>query len=231
MALEIGCSGSGHGFVAGSVDPGTDAGPMVEDATVAGDDGPSGAVFTNAGADAAIVVQSGPCMAGVYQGPFMTYLGGGADGGSAGPFSFMDNGTLTIVLNEEKVMMISMGGGELPTTTSTTSLDIADGGALDGSDSIGGHFFASLVGKLDCSPDAGPPYHFSAIWSNAQYSNPFVNLPLVGDMTADYQEAGASSPPMLMNGTIYGGAVLTDGGQPFVSASGTWAATWIAPPP
>ena len=141
----------------------------------------------------------------------------------------MDNGTLTIVLNEAKVMTISMSGGELPTTTSTTTLDIADGGSLDGSDMIGGRFFANLVGKLDCSPDAGPPYRFVAAWSNASYTNPFVTIPIVGDLAADYQEAGAATPPMLVNGAIFGGAVLTDGGQPFAMASGNWSAIWIGP--
>jgi hypothetical protein len=233
-ALEVGCGGGSQGLGLDDGDSGqvADAGSTTADATISGDDAPSGSVFVNSGSDGAtVVVQNGPCAAGVYQGPFMTYVGGGADGGSAGPFSFMENGVLTLVLNEQKVMTISMSGGEVPTTTSTTTFDIADGGALDASDSIGGHFFANLVGKLDCSPDAGPPYHFSATWSNALYSNAFINLPLVGQMTADYQEAGATTAPVLTNGTIYGGGVLMDGGQPVVSASGAWSATWIAPAP
>jgi hypothetical protein len=237
VALGLGCGGASQGALAGDdgsgdSDRNADGGPALADATVSGDDASSGTIFVNTGSDGStVVVQDGPCAAGVYQGPFMTFVGGGADGGSAGPFSFMENGILTVILSAQKVMMISMTGGEVPTTTSTTTFDIADGGALDASDSIGGHFFADLVGSLDCSPDAGPPYRFSATWANGVYSNPFINLPLVGQMAADYQEAGATSPPMLANGTIFGGGVLMDGGQPFVSASGSWSATWIAPAP
>ena len=239
IALGVGCGGGRQGLILddGGADFGADAGSTIEDATVSGAGAASGGVFTNSGVDAAAVfVQSGPCAAGVYQGPFMTYIGVGADGGSAGPFAPMDNGTLTIILSGERVTMVSMGGGELPTTTSTTTLDSADGGTLDGSDSLGGHFFANLTGKLDCSPDAGPPYHFRATWSNASYSDPVITLPLVGHLTADYQEAGATAAPMLVNGSIFGGGVFggafaTDGGQPFASGSGTWSATWIAPPP
>jgi hypothetical protein len=234
LALEVGCGGTSQGLgTDGDSNPPADGGSTLGDATISGDDAAPGTVFQNSGADGAavVVVQDGPCAAGVYQGPFTTYVGAGADGGSAGIFSFMENGTLTITLNAQKGMTITMTGGEVPTTTSTTTLDIADGGALDASDMIGGHFFANLVGTLDCSPDAGPPYRFSATWSNAAYSNPFVNLPLVGQMAADYEEGGATTPPMLANGAIFAGAVFMDGGQPFVSSSGTWSATWIAPPP
>jgi hypothetical protein len=233
--LGVGCGGGGRALDIGDVGAGprADAGSTVGDATMASDDASPGAVFTNTGGDGATasVVEDSPCVPGVYQGPFMTYIGGGPDGGGAGLFSFMDNGTLTIVLNQEKVMTITMAGGELPTTTSTTTLDIADGGSLDGSDMIGGRFFANLVGKLDCAADAGPPYRFAAVWANAEYANPFVTVPIVGNLTADYQEAGAATPPRLVNGTIFGGAVLTDGGQPYAMASGSWSATWIAPPP
>jgi hypothetical protein len=235
MAFEVGCGGSSQGFGPGDNDsnPSPDGGSSIADATIAADDASPGSVFANSGSDGAavVIVQDGPCAAGVYQGPFLTYVAGGADGGSAGPFSFMEKGTLTIVLNEQKSVTISMGGGEVPTTSSTTTLEIADGGALDASDTIGGHFFANLVGSLDCSPDAGPPYRFSATFSNAAYTNFFINLPLVGQMAADYQEAGAMTAPGFANGTIYGGGVFVDGGEPFVSASGSWSAAWIAPAP
>ena len=161
----------------------------------------------------------------------MTYVGTGGDGGSPGPLSFMWNGSLTIDLKSKKVTMISTGAGEIPTTTSTTSLEIADGGALDGSDQIGGNFFANLSGNLDCSPDAGPPYRMTATLSDGTYKDgPFFQIAIIGNMTADYQEAGAGTPPMLVNGSILVAGLLMDGGAPFASASGTWSATWVSPP-
>ena len=74
--------------------------------------------------------------------------------------------------------MTSTTGGEIPTTTSTSTLEIADGGALDGSDMFGGGFFANLSGTLDCSPDAGPPFHLTATLSNGAYKNTFFMIPM-----------------------------------------------------
>jgi hypothetical protein len=160
----------------------------------------------------------------------MTYVGAGGDGGTAGPFAFMWNGNLTIDLSAQRITMTSAtGGGEIPGSTSTTTLEIADGGALDGSDTMGGSFFANLIGKLDCAPDAGPPFHLIATLSNGDYKQAFFQIPMIGNLTADYQEAGAGTPPMLVNGAILVGGLLTDGGAPFASASGTWSASWISP--
>jgi hypothetical protein len=178
--------------------------------------------------DAGVVVQSGACAAGVYQGKFLTYVGAGGDGGSPGIFSFMWNGSLTIDLTAQKITMTSMTVGELPTTTTSSTLEIADGGALDGSDTMGGTFFANLIGSLDCAPDAGPPYRLTASLSNAAYKLPYFSTAMIGHLTADYQEAGAGIPPMLVNGQILVAGVWTDGGAPYASASGTWTATWTS---
>ncbi len=181
--------------------------------------------------DAGIVTTQGVCTPGVYKGKFKTYVGAGGDGGSAGPFAFMWNGDLTIDLRAQKITMTSTTVGELPTTTSTNTLEIADGGALDGGDTMGGSFFADLIGELDCSPDAGPPFHLTAKLSNGHYKLSFLSLGIIGHLTADYVEAGTFTPPMLANGAILVGGVTTDGGAPFASASGTWTAVWVSAPP
>jgi hypothetical protein len=208
-------------------DVGSDAGSTY-DATVNSDEDGGGFHFVTAPpADAAGNVTT-VCSAGVYQGEFMTYVGVGGDGGKAGLFSFMWNGSLTLDLAAKKITMTSTTGGEIPTTTSSTTLEIADGGALDGSDKMGGSFFADLNGELDCSPDAGSPYHLSATLSHGAYKDSFISIAIVGDLTADYQEAGAGTPPMLVNGGILVAGVLKDGGAPFASARGNWSATWVS---
>jgi hypothetical protein len=178
--------------------------------------------------DGGLVTQSGACTAGVYQGKFMTYVGAGDDGGAPGQFSFMWNGDLTIDLTAQKITMTSMTGGELPTTTSTSTLEIADGGALDGSDPYGGRFFANLSGSLDCAPDAGPPYRLTATLSNGTFTYSFFSIDIIGHLTADYQEAGVGTPPMLVNGLILVAGIFSDGGAPSSSASGSWTAAWVS---
>ena len=178
--------------------------------------------------DAGVVVQPGACAAGVYQGKFMTYTGVGGEGGTPGPFAFMWNGDLTIDLTAQKITMTSMTAGELSTTISTTTLEIADGGALDGGDTFGGHFFANLSGSLNCAPDAGPPYRLTATLTNGDYALPVFSSLIIGHLGADYQEAGAGTPAMLVNGDILVAGVATDGGAPYASASGTWTATWVS---
>ncbi len=236
-ALALGCGGAGSndfgdaGGPRSSTGAALDAGSSTDDATVpSGDPGGSG-VFVRSPTDDAgsVVVSPSVCAAGVYQGQFMTYVGSGADGGSPGLFSYMWNGNLTIDLSAQRITMTSMTAGELPTTTSTTTLEIADGGALDGSDTTGGSFFADLSGQLDCAPDAGPPYHLVATLSNGAYKMTFFQIPIVGHLTADYQGGGATTPPMLVNGAILVGGLLGDGGTEFASASGTWSATWVSP--
>jgi hypothetical protein len=238
-ALLLGC-GSGSTAVLDGTGPETPAGSSGggggsagnPDATVSGGDtdaqvfqpspttGPTGTVVTQ-----------GACVPGVYQGQFMTYVGAGADGGTAGGlFSFMWNGNLTIDLAAQTVTMTSTSAGEVPTTSSTSTLAITDGGALDGSDMYGGAFFANLNGELNCAPDAGPPYHLVATLSNGSYNNTFFKIPIVGNLTADYQAGDdAGAPSMLVNGGILVGGIFIDGGTPTSSASGTWSATWVSP--
>jgi hypothetical protein len=235
-ALALGCGGAGSndfGDASGprsSTGAAIDAGSSSDDATVSGGDPNGAGVFVHSPTDdAGSVITPSVCTAGVYEGQFMTYVGTGGDGGSPGLFSYMWNGNLTIDLAAQRITMTSMTTGELPTTTSTTTLEIADGGALDGSDTTGGSFFADLNGQLDCAPDAGPPYHLTATLSNGAYKMTFFQIPIVGHLTADYQGGGAATPPMLVNGSILVGGLLADGGTPFASASGSWSATWVAP--
>jgi hypothetical protein len=236
-ASMLGCGGSEPGFLAGPSQP---SGPSSDgdgaissdntDATTARDNTDAEVFAPPDIGDAGAVVTQGACAPGVYQGSFMTYTAPGGDGGSPGIFSFMWNGNLTIDLSAQKITMTSTTVGELPTTTSSSTLEIADGGMLDGSDMLGGTFFADLSGKLDCSPDAGQPYHFTATFGNARYDSFFIKIPLIGNLTADYQEAGAGAPPMLINGSMLVAGLLMPGGQPFASASGTWSATWVSGP-
>jgi hypothetical protein len=240
--LVLGCGSKSNNFGGSSgtgsnTGLGLDAGPSTDemgaetDATVLNADPDAQRFVATSTDDASSVVTQSVCTAGVYQGEFTTYVGVGGDGGNAGIFSLMWNGSLTIDLDAQKITMTSTTGGEIPTIRSTTTLEIADGGALDGSDTMGGSFFANLNGKLDCSPDAGPPYHLTATLSNGDYKQRFFKLAMIGNLTADYMEAGATTPAMLANGEILVGGVLKDGGAPFASARGTWSATWVSPAP
>jgi hypothetical protein len=222
-------SGANNGSHGGT--GGTSSNDM--DATVSGGGDTDAPVFGTGSStdDAGVITTQGACLPGDYQGQFMTYVGAGADGGSAsGPFAFMWNGNLAIDLSAQKITMTTTSGGEVPVTTSTTTLSIADGGALDGGDMFGGTFYANLSGTLDCAPDAGPPYHFTATLSNGGYKNAFFTIPIVGNMTADYQDGDGGLPPMLVNGRILVGGIFMDGGTPLSSASGTWSATRVSSP-
>jgi hypothetical protein len=238
-ALLLGCGGSASSALADGTDPQTHPGAGGgggstgnADATVSGGD-TDAEVFqpSPTTGPAGTIVTQGACVPGTYQGQFMTYVGAGADGGTAGgPFSFMWNGNLTIDLAAQKITMTSTSAGEVPTTSSTSTLAITDGGALDGSDMYGGSFFANLNGELNCAPDAGPPYRLAATLSNGSYSQSFFKIPIVGNLTADYQAGDdAGTPPMLVNGGILVGGIFVDGGTPTSSASGTWSATWVSP--
>jgi len=226
--LALGCGGSGSagfddgGSSSSSPGSGAEAG-STEDATIASL-GDGATLVLGPRSDAAGVTKS-ICTAGVYQGSFMTYVGAGTDGGSPGLFSFMWNGNLSIDLQAKKIAITSSGNGE-SFTTDTSRLEIAEGGALDGGDTMGGTFFADLDGELDCDEDAGPPYHLQATLSNGVYKQPLFMLQMYGHLSADYQ---TSTPPMLVNGqiTVYGTAMNSS--TSVGSASGTWTATWVSP--
>jgi hypothetical protein len=229
VSLALGCGGSRPAeFGDGGTPPlgpgpGADAG-STEDATIASA-GDGATLMLGPRSDAAEVTKS-VCTAGVYQGSFMTYVGGGTDGGSPGLFSLMWNGNLTIDLQARKIVVMPSGGNGESFTMDTSQLEIAEGGALDGGDTMGGSFFANLDGQLDCDPDAGPPYHLQATLSNGVYKQPLFMLQMYGHLSADYQ---ASTPPMLVNGqiTVYGTAMNSTASVG--SASGTWTATWVSP--
>ena len=233
-ALALGCGSGSRNFddtnpPPASTGPGG-GGPSTDlpDATLPRGETDAQVFIPSAADDGGVVQQAGACTAGVYQGTFMTYVGAGDDGGAPGLFSFMWNGNLTIDLTAQKVAMTSMTVGELPTTTTTSTLEIADGGALDGSDPYGGRFFANLSGSLDCAPDAGPPYHLTATLSNGNFQISTFALTIIGHLSADYQEAGVGTPPMLVNGQILIAGITMAGGSPSSSASGSWTATWVS---
>lgn len=196
-----------------------------EDATTffAGDDGGTLNIGPQPEAGGAV---TSICTAGVYKGQFMTYVGGGMDGGMPGLFSIMWNGGLAIDLAAKKVVVMSGGGNGESFGTDMSLLEIADGGALDGGDMYGGTFYATLDGELDCAPDAGPPYHLSAKLTDGRYTSFLYNLPIEGQLTADYQ---ATTPPTLTNGQIL---VFSPDAGPLLgaaSAGGSWSATWASP--
>jgi hypothetical protein len=235
-ALALGCgSGGSSGFDdnGGPSSTGPDhGGPSTDlpDATLSGGETDAQLFVPGATVDAGVVTQAGACTAGVYKGMFMTYVGAGADGGAPGPFSFMWNGSLTIDLTAQKVTMTSTTVGELPTTTTTSTLELAEGGAIDGGDPYGGSLYATLSGRLDCAPDAGPPYRLIASFSDGTYKqSTFFSIVLTGHLSADYQAGDGGTPPMLVNGQILFAGIFTDGGTPPASASGTWTATWVSP--
>jgi hypothetical protein len=230
----FGCGGSGStGFGSSNGSPSSSApnvdASTLDDAAIMFPGSSDGSLVIQPGtrSDGAVVVTQSICKAGVYEGKFMTFVGSGADGGSPGIFSEMWNGSLSIDLTAKKITIMSASGsGENFTTTDTSRLEIAEGGALEGGDTMGGTFFADLDGELDCDPDAGQPYHLTATLFNGAYKNGFLSIMMAGNLSADYQ---ASSPPMLVNGAILTQGILTDGGAPFASASGTWSATWTSP--
>ena len=207
------------GSPASADDGGTDSGTTF----FSGSDGGAFAIGPQPEAGGAV---TSVCTAGIYNGQFMTYVGAGMDGGMPGLFSIMWNGGLSLDLAAKKVVVMSGGGNGESFGTNMSLLEIADGGALDGGDMYGGTFYATLDGELDCAPDAGPPYHLSAKLVDGRYTSFLYNLPILGQLTADYQ---ASTPPMLTNGQIL---VYSPDAGPLLgaaSAGGSWSATWASP--
>jgi hypothetical protein len=217
--FTLGCDSSGS---MGWTEDG-DGGPSPRNDAGSSDDAPpfsagDGAAIFQATGDGGESVQ-GVCVAGVYAGKFTTTVGSGG----SGPFAIMWNGDLSIDLAARKVTIVSSGGEGF--SYDTSELEIAEGGVLEGGDTMGGSFFADLNGDLDCAPDAGPPYRFTATLSQGVYQSGIFSLPLAGNLSADYQ---ATNPPVLVNGIIH--VFGSDAGGTFSTmASGTWSATWVSP--
>jgi hypothetical protein len=229
-AWTAGCGGSGSagfGGGQGGGPPGTGAAPDgggSPDATVFSlGDGGAGSFFQTAEGDGGESVQSA-CVAGVYNGAFTTSVNPGSGDAAPSLFSFMWNGNVSIDLAARKVVVVQNGGeGNL---SSTSVLEIAEGGVLEGGDMYGGVFSADMSGSLDCAADAGPPYRLSASLSNGIYSDAFLGIPITGSLSADYQP---SNPPKLVNGTMEITGHFNDSGMANATATGTWSATWVSP--
>jgi hypothetical protein len=224
-----GCGGSGGGALGGGSGGGTPGASPAHDAGSPGDatafaveDG-AGGFFQALEGDGGESVQS-VCTAGVYTGKFTTNVNSGGPDAAPSPFAFMWNGNVSIDLTARKVV-ITQNGGE-GNSTSTSVLEIAEGGVLEGGDMYGGVFSADMSGALDCAPDAGPPYHLTASLSSGIYMNAFLGIPIIGSLSADYQP---SNPPMLVNGAMDITGEFGDSGTSFATATGTWSATWTSP--
>jgi hypothetical protein len=225
-----GCGGSGSGgFGAGGGDGPSGAGLAQDaggsaDATVfSSGTGDGGGFFQALEGDGGESVQS-VCTAGLYKGTFTTSVNAGNGDAAPSLFSFMWNGNVNIDLAARKVVIVQNGGeGNL---ASTSTLEIAEGGMLEGGDMYGGVFSADMSGALDCAPDAGPPYHLTASLSDGVYSNSFLGIPITGSLSADYQP---SNPPMLVDGMMEITGHFNDSGANNATAIGTWSATWTSP--
>jgi hypothetical protein len=100
------------------------------------------------------------------------------------------------------------------------------GGVLDGSDTtFGGTSFADLAGQLDCSPDAGLPFHPVATLSNGVYKDSIFTLGM-GQLDGGLR---ASTPPALVNGAMYLYNAVEGGVSLLPMANGSWSATWTSP--
>jgi hypothetical protein len=71
---------------------------------------------------------------------------------------------------------------------------------MDRTRRLEGPFLPIWAGQLDCSPDAGLPFHLVATLSNGVYKDSIFTLGMGGNLTADCQ---ASTPPALVNGAVH----------------------------
>jgi hypothetical protein len=216
----------------------SDAGSAASDDT-GGSDGEApgdaaAGVFASS-TDAGSPTASGPCKPGLYKGKFATTVTVGSDVSDASDpfgldslFALQWTGDIAVELRAQTVT-VTTSAGELPTTT--TTLEIADGGKLSGTtDNYGGKFTADLNGELDCSPDAGPPYRLSATLANGNYGIPALNYNILigGSLAADYQ--GSTRPALVDGGMhVYGYYPGADSGPMIGGAIGDWSATWSSP--
>ena len=143
----------------------------------------SGQVFMSGDAS---VTPSSDCKPGTYSGPYVTDVILGDAAPTA--LSLQWKGTLTVTLVG---MTQTTNAGELPTTT----LTIAPGGRMDGTDMFHGSFGADVVGQLDC-----PSRTLQATIQNGVYEllNDAGTLPFTGTVDGTYN---ATMPPAL-NGSI-----------------------------
>jgi hypothetical protein len=204
-AGAVGACGGTH--IAGFTnDPQSDDGGGGPDEATAASDGAapsSGQLFT--GSDAA--TPAFDCTPGTYSGPFTTHVVVGDAGPS--PFSLVWMGTLTVTLVGKTVMT---SAGELPTTT----LTIAPGGRMEGTDMFHGSFGADVTGQLDCLSKT-----LQATISNGVYEllNDGGTLPFTGTVDGAYQ---AAMPPAL-NASI--DVVTSPGALGALGATGTVTAS------
>lgn len=186
-----GCGGNrgatldtGTGDDAHSIDDAA-AGDALAQPAFASDDGtapPSGLFMSGD----ATVTPSSDCRPGTYSGPFMTDVVLGDAAPTA--LSLQWKGTLMVTLVG---MTETKNAGELPTTT----LMIAPGGRMDGTDKFNGYFGADVVGQLDC-----PSRTLHATIQNGVYIivGDSGTLPFTGTVDGMYN---ATMPPAL-NGSI-----------------------------
>jgi hypothetical protein len=206
IAASCGSPASHFDSVGSTDDSSSDAGTG-SDAGKGSASSSGGAVFLSD--DDATAASASDCMPGTYSGPFKTQVFIGDAG--PGPFALMWTGTLTVTLVAKSQ---TVTGGELPTTT----LTIAPGGRLQGTDNFNGTFGADVTGQLDCSSKK-----LSATISNGVYlilNNDASSIAFDGTAEGTYSK---STPPALA-GSIY--IVTTDQGPlGDLGATGTVTAT------
>ncbi len=171
-----------------------------------GSSGSTGGTFAG-GADAGGTAQATDCQPGTYTGTFTTQVTN--DAGILSIFSIAWSGMLTIVLQGQTTST----GGEIPTST----LTIAPGAMLDGTDEYGGHFSGALSGQLDCATRT-----LSGTLSNAAYSLPGTpadsgTLSLNGTLSGTYDD---STGTPALDGMLTIGSMQIDS-----TANGTWTAS------
>jgi hypothetical protein len=211
-----GGSGSSDGFAndgtpvaTGSGDDGGD-GQASNVGFGSGDDGGSSTALFTGDASGGPVGASN-CQPGTYTGTFKTHVvndAGGLLGLFSAFFSLDWDGSITVTLQGTAT---TQQNGEF----SYTTLTIAPGATMSGTDTYGGHFSATLSGQLDCTTGA-----FTGTISNGSYvyQGDAGSVSMDGTFSATYS---AGSPPSLANGQLGVGSPQ----MPGTGASGTWSAT------
>jgi hypothetical protein len=164
--------------------------------------------------EASPTMPMGACKPGTYAGTFTTTVTIPDGGLLSLLFTINWSGTLSITLQ-----------GKVDTTQagefSTTTLVIAPGAQLSGSDQYGGVFAGSISGQLDC-----PSRAFTGRIDNGTYANSALVLygdggtvTMTGSLTGMYDPS--TTPPALRNGTINAASPQVVG----LEANGSWSAT------